>query len=45
MGMEKSYLPCPYFWIMENVIKALAKTPLCDVHVAAGASLVPFAGF
>jgi len=45
MGMEKSYLPCPYFWIMENVIKALAKTPLCDVHVAAGARLVPFAGF
>lgn len=45
MGLEKSSRPCPYFWRMENVIEALAKTPLYDVHVAAGARMVPFAGF
>ena len=43
--MEKSGIPRPYFWIMENVITALARTPLYGVHVAAGARLVPFAGF
>lgn len=45
MGLEKYSRRCPYFWRMENVISALAKTPLYDMHVAAGARMVPFAGF
>lgn len=35
----------PYFWCMENAALALATTPLHQVHLDAGARMVPFAGY
>ena len=35
----------PYFWSMEEAMMTLATTPLHSVHVAAGARMVPFAGY